>query len=51
MSGQLLLEIKQEVDAELRENLSSLSPEEAAVLAMLEGRLKREIEERPVTSQ
>ena len=43
MSGELLLEIKQEVDAELRDNLSSLGPEEAAVLAMLEGRLKTEI--------
>ena len=50
MSGQLLLEIKQEVDAELRDNLSSLSPEEAAVLAMLESRLKREIDERPAAS-
>lgn len=43
MSGELLLEIKEEVDAELRENLASLSPEEAAVMAMLETRLKREI--------
>ena len=43
MSGELLLEIKQEVDAELRDHLTDLRPEEAAVLAMLEGRLKREI--------
>ena len=43
MSGELLLEIKHEVDAELRDNLSHLTPEEAAVLAMLEGRLNREI--------
>ena len=47
MSGELLLEIKQEIDAELRENLTQLRPEEAAVLAMLEGRLKREIDAQP----
>lgn len=46
MSGELLLEIKQEVDAELRENLPSLKPEEAAVLALLEGRLQHEIQRR-----
>ena len=43
MSGELLLEIKEEVDTELRDNLSHLAPEEAAVLAMLESRLNREI--------
>ena len=43
MSGDLLLEIKHEVDAELRDNLASLSAEEAAVLGLLEGRLNREI--------
>ncbi len=43
MSGELLIEIKEEVDAELRDKLSTLSPEEAAVLGMLEGRLKRDI--------
>lgn len=47
MSGELLLEIKQEIDAELRDNLTRLSPEEAAVLAMLEGRLKQEIAAHP----
>ena len=44
MSGELLLEIKEEVDAELRENLPRLKPEEAAVLALLERRLAHEID-------
>ena len=44
MSGELLLEIKAEVDAELRENLPRLKPEEAAVLALLERRIAREIQ-------
>ena len=44
MSGQLLLEIKEEVDAELRENLPRLKPEEAAVLALLERRIAHEID-------
>ena len=43
MSGELLLEVKQEVDAELRQNLPHLKPEEAAVLALLERRLTHEI--------
>ena len=47
MSGNLLLEIKQEVDAELRDNLAALSPEEAAVLALLEGRLQQAIAKAP----
>ena len=41
VEGNLLLEIKDRVEEELREDLSALRPEEAAVLAMLEGRLKR----------
>ena len=44
MSGELLLEIKEEVDAELRENLPRLKPEEAAVLALLERRIAHEID-------
>ena len=44
MSGELLLEIKEEVDAELRENLPQLKPEEAAVLALLERRIAHEIQ-------
>jgi DNA topoisomerase-1 len=39
--GALLLEIKQEVESELREDLATLKPEEAAVLGLLEARLKR----------
>jgi DNA topoisomerase-1 len=42
--GNLLLEIKERVEEELREDLASLKPEEAAVLAMLESRLKRTLE-------
>ena len=42
--GNLLLEIKQQVEEELREDLANLKPEEAAVLAMLESRLKRTLE-------
>ncbi|NNU44359.1 DNA topoisomerase IB [Ramlibacter montanisoli] len=42
--GQLLLQVKKEVEEELREDLASLRPEEAAVLAMLEARLKRTLE-------
>ena len=44
VEGGLLLEIKERVEKELTENLGSLRPEEAAVLAMLEGRLKRTLE-------
>jgi DNA topoisomerase I len=39
--GALLLEIRQEVESELREDLATLKPEEAAVLGLLEARLKR----------
>ena len=42
--GNLLLEIKERVEEELREDLARLKPEEAAVLAMLESRLKRTLE-------
>lgn len=44
VEGNLLLEIKERVEEELREDLASLKPEEAAVLAMLEARLKRTLE-------
>jgi DNA topoisomerase-1 len=43
LDGALLLEIKNEVEEELREDLASLKPEEAAVMALLEERLSREI--------
>ena len=39
--GALLLEMKNQVEAELREDLASLKPEEAAVLGLLEARLSR----------
>jgi DNA topoisomerase I len=41
----LLLDIKEEIETELREDLASLRPEEAAVLALLEQRLSREVGE------
>jgi DNA topoisomerase-1 len=44
VEGNLLLEIKGEVERELREEIATLKPEEAAVLAMLEGRLARTLE-------
>jgi DNA topoisomerase-1 len=45
LEGSMLLEVKQEVETELREQLSTLKPEEAAVLTFLETRIKREIAE------
>jgi DNA topoisomerase I len=45
VEGNLLLEIKGEAEEELREDLEKLRPEEAAVLAMLEARLKRTLED------
>lgn len=44
LEGALLVEIKQEIETELREELDRFKPEEAAVLALLEARLSREIE-------
>ncbi|HET8745989.1 MAG TPA: DNA topoisomerase IB [Ramlibacter sp.] len=45
VEGNLLLRIKGEVEQELREDIAALRPEEAAVLAMLEERLKRTLED------
>jgi DNA topoisomerase-1 len=42
LEGQLLLEVKGEVETELRDNLPGLKPEEAAVLTLLAARLKRD---------
>lgn len=39
LQGGLLVQVKREVDAELREDISALKPEEAAVLAFLRKRL------------
>jgi DNA topoisomerase-1 len=44
LDGALLLEIQDEVETELRENLSGLKPEEAAVLSLLQARLSRAID-------
>jgi DNA topoisomerase-1 len=38
-----VLEIKKAVENELRDELDGLKPQEAAVLAMLRGRLAREL--------
>ncbi|MCG7393521.1 DNA topoisomerase IB [Microvirga sp. ACRRW] len=43
LEGDLLLEIKNQVETELREDLASLRPEEAAVLTLLQERLSREV--------
>jgi DNA topoisomerase I len=43
LDGNLVLEIKEAIDNELRDALSGLQPEEAAVLAMLRGRLAKEV--------
>jgi DNA topoisomerase-1 len=46
VEGQLLIEIKEEVEEELREELPRLKPEEATVLTLLEARLKRTLEDK-----
>ncbi len=42
LDGKLVLELKAAVESELRDGLAGLQPEEAAVLAMLRGRLATE---------
>jgi DNA topoisomerase I len=44
MDGNLVLELKSKAESELRSGLDSLKPEEAAVLALLRGRLAKEAE-------
>jgi DNA topoisomerase I len=44
MDGNLVLEIKSRAERELRREIQALKPEEAAVLALLRGRLAREVE-------
>jgi DNA topoisomerase-1 len=55
LDGELLLEIKEEIETELREDLPSLKPEEAAVLTLLQERLSREVkkqeEKKPARSR
>ncbi|TDR85179.1 DNA topoisomerase IB [Enterovirga rhinocerotis] len=43
LQGEMLLEVKKKVEAELRDDLGDLRPEEAAVLSLLEGRLSRDL--------
>jgi DNA topoisomerase-1 len=43
--GSLLLETKKRVEAELRDHLSTLRPEEAAVLTLLQTRLSRTLKD------
>ncbi|NNM70812.1 DNA topoisomerase IB [Enterovirga aerilata] len=45
LQGDLMLDIKEEVEEELRKNLATLKPEEAAVLTLLESRLNRDLTE------
>ena len=45
LSGELLLEVKQDIEEELRDRLPQLRPEEAAVLALLEERIKHTLSE------
>jgi DNA topoisomerase I len=44
MDGNLVLELKSKAESELRGAIGSLKPEEAAVLALLRGRLAKELE-------
>jgi DNA topoisomerase I len=46
LEGSLLLEVKEEIETELREDLADLKPEEAAVLTLLQERLSRVVVER-----
>jgi DNA topoisomerase-1 len=43
LSGSLLLEIKEEVEAELRDQIAGLKPEEAAVMTLLQNRLSQDL--------
>jgi DNA topoisomerase I len=51
LDGNLVLEIKSAVETELREDPGGLEPEEAAVLAMLRGRLARELSRNPARAE
>jgi DNA topoisomerase-1 len=46
LAGDLMIEVRDKVEATLRDELAGLRPEEAAVLTFLEARLSREIEDR-----
>jgi DNA topoisomerase-1 len=45
MDGNLVLELKSKAESELRGDVQNLKPEEAAVLALLRGRLAKEVEQ------
>jgi DNA topoisomerase I len=45
LDGSLVLDIKSEVESELRDELAGLQPEEAAVLALLRARLKQTVDD------
>ena len=45
MDGNLMLEVKSQVENELRSAVENMKPEEAAVLALLRGRLARQAEQ------
>jgi DNA topoisomerase I len=45
LEGALLLNVRDEVETELRDDLAGLRPEEAAVLTLLEARLNRELDD------
>jgi DNA topoisomerase-1 len=45
LDGNLVLEIKSQVESELRSAVENMKPEEAAVLALLRGRLAKQAEE------
>jgi DNA topoisomerase I len=44
--GSLLLQVKKQVETELRNDLATLKPEEAAVLTLLQARLRRTLKEK-----
>jgi DNA topoisomerase-1 len=46
VEGSLLLEVKEKVEAELRDDLAGLKPEEAAVLTLLQARLSSTLEDK-----
>ena len=46
IEGSLLLEIKDKVEAELRDDLAGLKPEEAAVLTLLQSRLSMTLKDK-----
>ena len=50
IEGSLLLEVKDKVEAELRDDLASLKPEEAAVLTLLRNRLNLTLKDKLETS-